>query len=81
MAVVTGGAQGIGLAIAERFIEAGAKVIIGDKNEAAADSSAKVLAERFAHTCLVSRWTLRDQMSFQAAARVAVQNSAGSISG
>ena len=28
VAVVTGGAQGFGLAITERFIEAGAKVVI-----------------------------------------------------
>ena len=30
VAVVTGGAQGFGLAITERFIEAGAKVVICD---------------------------------------------------
>jgi len=29
VAVVTGGAQGFGLAITERFIESGAKVVIG----------------------------------------------------
>ena len=29
VAIVTGGAQGFGLAITERFIEAGAKVVIG----------------------------------------------------
>ena len=33
VAIVTGGAQGFGLAITERFIEAGAKVIIWDINE------------------------------------------------
>ncbi len=36
VAVVTGGAQGFGLAITERFIEAGAKVIIWDIEEKAA---------------------------------------------
>ncbi len=36
VAVVTGGAQGFGLAITERFIEAGAKVIIWDIDENAA---------------------------------------------
>ena len=35
VAVVTGGAQGFGLAITERFIEAGAKVIIWDIDEVA----------------------------------------------
>ena len=35
VAIVTGGAQGFGLAISERFIEAGAKVVIWDIDEAA----------------------------------------------
>ena len=36
VAVVTGGAQGFGLAVSEKFIEAGAKVIIWDIDEEAA---------------------------------------------
>ena len=36
VAIVTGGAQGFGLAITERFIEAGAKVVIWDIDENAA---------------------------------------------
>src|SRR5210317_772179 len=36
VAIVTGGAQGFGLAITERFIESGAKVIIWDIDEAEA---------------------------------------------
>ena len=39
VAVVTGGAQGFGLAITERFIEAGAKVIIWDIDESAAKTA------------------------------------------
>ena len=34
VAVVTGGASGIGRAIVERFIQAGAKVLLVDRNEA-----------------------------------------------
>ena len=34
VAIVTGGAQGFGLAITERFIKSGAKVIIWDIDEA-----------------------------------------------
>ena len=36
VAIVTGGAQGFGLAITERFIKSGAKVIIWDIDEAEA---------------------------------------------
>jgi Dehydrogenases with different specificities (related to short-chain alcohol dehydrogenases) len=36
VAVVTGGAQGFGLAITEKFIEAGSKVVIWDIDESAA---------------------------------------------
>tara|TARA_A100000164_G_scaffold367511_1_gene389557 strand:- start:318 stop:1067 length:750 start_codon:yes stop_codon:yes gene_type:complete len=43
VAVVTGGAQGFGLAITERFIEAGAKVIIWDIDE----NLAKKTTEKF----------------------------------
>ena len=32
-AIITGGAQGFGLAVTERFIEAGAKVVIWDIDE------------------------------------------------
>ena len=41
IAVVTGGAQGFGLAITERFIEAGAKVVIWDIDESAAKDALK----------------------------------------
>tara|TARA_Y100001970_G_scaffold80440_1_gene102197 strand:- start:457 stop:612 length:156 start_codon:yes stop_codon:yes gene_type:complete len=33
VAIVTGGAQGFGLAITERFIDSGAKVVIWDIDE------------------------------------------------
>ena len=50
VAVVTGGAQGFGLAITERFIEAGAKVVIWDVDEnAAKDAIGKVKSENLSH--------------------------------
>jgi 3-oxoacyl-[acyl-carrier protein] reductase len=39
-AVITGGAQGLGLAIAERFVAEGARVVLGDVDLAAAQASA-----------------------------------------
>ena len=50
VAVVTGGAQGFGLAITERFIEAGAKVVIWDIDEGAAKEAIdKVKSENLSH--------------------------------
>jgi len=50
VAVVTGGAQGFGLAITERFIEAGAKVVIWDIDEnAAKEAIDKIKSEHLSH--------------------------------
>ena len=40
-AVVTGGAQGLGLAIAERFVAEGARVVLGDLDPAATEAAAR----------------------------------------
>lgn len=42
-AVITGGAQGLGLAIAERFVAEGARVVLGDVNLAATESAVEQL--------------------------------------
>ncbi|WP_298446126.1 3-oxoacyl-ACP reductase FabG [Gordonia sp. (in: high G+C Gram-positive bacteria)] len=44
-AVITGGAQGIGLAIAERFVAEGARVVLGDMNAEAVAAAAAALGE------------------------------------
>ncbi|MCV7317046.1 3-oxoacyl-ACP reductase FabG [Mycolicibacillus parakoreensis] len=42
-AVITGGAQGLGLAIAEKFVSEGARVVLGDINPTATQSAAEHL--------------------------------------
>jgi len=44
VAIVTGGAQGFGLAISERFIQSGAKVIIWDIDKEAAETAIKKIS-------------------------------------
>jgi len=46
VAVVTGGAQGFGLAIVERFIESGAKVVIWDIDEAEAKNAVSKISSK-----------------------------------
>jgi len=45
VAIVTGGAQGIGLSCAKRFLEPGASVAFWDVDEAALDAASSELGE------------------------------------
>ena len=65
VAVITGGAQGIGYAVAKRMIENGAKVVIWDFDTDLAQASASELGATALH-CDVSDWD-----SVQAAAQQA----------
>lgn len=58
VAIVTGGAQGIGNAIARRLADAGASVAIWDLNTEGAQAAAAALGgDALAQTCDVSDWT------------------------
>jgi NAD(P)-dependent dehydrogenase (short-subunit alcohol dehydrogenase family) len=52
-AVVTGGAQGLGRAISRRLAEAGASVLIGDRNLSAAEATAREISEE-AHATVIA---------------------------
>ncbi|WP_068399682.1 3-oxoacyl-ACP reductase FabG [Kribbia dieselivorans] len=54
VAIITGGAQGLGLAMAEEFVKAGAKVVVADLNEESAKAAAEGLdGEAFGIGCNV----------------------------
>jgi len=57
-ALITGGATGIGFAIAERFVNEGAQVLITDINKSAGEEAAAKLGAHFAHQDVTdeSRW-------------------------
>ncbi|MGO4595088.1 SDR family NAD(P)-dependent oxidoreductase [Leifsonia sp. 2TAF2] len=76
-AVVTGGAQGLGRAIAERLAEAGADVLVVDLNEEPAKAAAAELAARYGVTAIGTRADVSDTDSVVAAADLAVRELGG----
>lgn len=71
-AVVTGGGRGLGKAIALRLAEAGANVLIGDRDADLARSAAHDLAARFPARCLHAGMDVTDSAAVTAAADLAV---------
>ncbi|MGH7278238.1 MAG: SDR family NAD(P)-dependent oxidoreductase, partial [Candidatus Rokuibacteriota bacterium] len=65
VAVVTGGASGIGRALAEGFAGAGARVVVADVDEAGARETAEVLRARGSHAMAV-RTDVSDRRQVQA---------------
>lgn len=70
-AVVTGGARGIGLAIARLFVLAGASVLIGDIDGEEAGSAARELSGRPGRSVLGCRLDCRDALSIEACGSLA----------
>ncbi len=69
--IVTGGARGIGYAIAERFLESGAKVALLDRDKAALDEAAQALKAKGTVTTQIADVTDEGsvQRAFDAAAK------------
>ena len=76
-AVVTGAAQGLGKAIAARFAEAGADILVIDLNEDAARAAAEDLHARYGVTVIATRADVSDTQSIAAAADLAVAELGG----
>jgi NAD(P)-dependent dehydrogenase (short-subunit alcohol dehydrogenase family) len=76
VAVVTGGAQGIGLGIARRLAEAGAAVLVADIDDALGPKTAGELADYGVKT-LYRKVDVRDAAEVEAAADAAVEELGG----
>ncbi|MFK4040038.1 SDR family NAD(P)-dependent oxidoreductase [Nonomuraea wenchangensis] len=76
-ALVTGGARGLGKAIAARLAEAGADLLIGDLDEEQATAAAKELAERHGVRAIGAAMDVTDAAAVAAAADRAVAELGG----
>ncbi len=74
-AVVTGGAQGLGFAIAERFIAEGARIVLGDVNLEATEAAAKQLGGN--EVALAVRCDVTQADEVEALIRTAVERFGG----
>jgi NAD(P)-dependent dehydrogenase (short-subunit alcohol dehydrogenase family) len=78
VAVITGGASGIGAATAALFVDEGARVVIGDMNEASIAETARLARDRGAADCLAS---LRVDVSIERDVEALVDLAAGRFGG
>lgn len=76
-AVVTGGAQGLGKAMARRLAEAGASVLIGDLKVEQAQAAAAELSERYGGKVIAAALDVTDSASIAAAAELAARDFGG----
>jgi NAD(P)-dependent dehydrogenase (short-subunit alcohol dehydrogenase family) len=76
-AIVTGGAQGLGKAIARRLAEAGASVLIGDLKQDLAQSAAEELSRRFRTNVIATHLDVAVTSSILSAVDLAVSQLGG----
>lgn len=76
-AVVTGGAHGIGRAIAQRFAEAGAEVVIGDVDVEGARTAASAIEETYGRRCVGAEVDVASARSVSDLADTAVRELGG----
>ncbi len=76
-AVVTGGAMGLGAAIACRLAEAGASLVIGDIDGVAAKARAEEISGRFGVAAFATTLDAADPLSIAASADLAVEHMGG----
>jgi NAD(P)-dependent dehydrogenase (short-subunit alcohol dehydrogenase family) len=67
-ALITGGAQGLGRAIAQRLAEAGANIALADLNGDLAHEAARAISERYGVTAVGVRMDVTDEKSVSDAA-------------
>jgi 3-hydroxybutyrate dehydrogenase len=66
VALVTGGASGIGQAIAQAFAEAGARVVLADLNQPAAEATATEIVQRTGVAALAIQTDVTEEQSVEA---------------
>ena len=77
VAVVTGGAKGIGLGIARRLAEAGAAIAVADLDDALGPEAAEELADAYEVQTIYRRVDVRDAAQVEAVADAAVDELGG----
>src|SRR5882762_3835929 len=77
VAVVTGGAKGIGLGIARRLAEAGAAIAVADLDEALGPAAAEELSGAYDVQSIFRRVDVRDPAQVEAVADAAVDELGG----